>query len=270
MLAPGKENPLENLPITVAGQPSSHLAVRLERPDEPQDTGLAILYMHGFASDQSGIKAEFFRRSAVELGIAFCSFDFQGHGQSGSSMFGLTLTRNIEDVGRVHGYLRAQGYERIILMGSSMGGGTGLWYAAFHPQDVVAALHIAPSVELHEGLLRWVGPKGAKRWQREGKILFQHDLNECELSWDLVEDLRSFRIERLKTLYRTPTLIFQGKKDDSVPWDKVLDFVVGCSGEEIELHLMADCGHRMVDRTEHVWRLMHEFLLYKKVLAGGR
>jgi len=259
---------VENLPVEIEGQPASHLAVRLERPATPLAEDLAVLYMHGFGSDQSGTKAGFFRRAALDLGIAFCSFDFQGHGRSGGTMPGLTLTRNVEDIGRVHGHLRAQGFRRIVLMGSSMGGGSALWYAALNPADVVAAIHVAPSMELHEGLLRWVGPQAAKRWEREGKITLRHELGDQELSWDLIEDLRSYRMERLEAIYRTPTLIFQGKKDASVPWKKVLDFVVGCEWEGIELHLMADADHRLLDRLEHVWRLIVAFLVHRGLVEG--
>ena len=76
-------------------------------------------------------------------------------------MFDLSLTRNVGDAARLHGFLRAQGYERLLLMGSSMGGGTALWYAAHHPQDIAAAVHLAPSVELHEGLMRRAGQSAA-------------------------------------------------------------------------------------------------------------
>lgn len=262
---------LEKLPITVNGKTVSHIAAWLERPAPETDgvDGLAVLYMHGFGSDQSGTKGDFFRQRFLNAGIAFCSFDFQGHGESGGGMFDLSLTRNISDIARVHGFLRAQGFERLLLMGSSMGGGSALWYAANHPEDVAAAVHIAPSMELHEGLMRWVGPENTKKWEREGRILFEHELVSCELSWNLIEDLRSFRMDRLKTNYRTPTLIFQGKKDRSVPWDKVVDFVVGCEYEGLELHLMADADHRLLDRLDHVWRSLHQYLVTQELVNGA-
>ncbi len=260
---------MELIPIEVEGQQVSHLAVRLEVPSATSSPHLAVLYTHGFGSNQSGTKAAFFRGRVLAHGIAFCSFDFQGHGDSGGSMFDLSLTRNLSDIGRVHGYLRARGYESIVLMGSSMGGGSALWYAAFHPEDVAAALHIAPSVALHEGLLKLVGPEKAKRWERDGRLDFEHELVTCPLSWDLIEDLRSFSIDRLKSIYSTPTLICQGKNDKSVPWRKVVDFVVGSVYEEIEIHLMADADHRMIDRVDHVWRLMWEFLLTRGVAGEG-
>jgi pimeloyl-ACP methyl ester carboxylesterase len=221
---------------------------------------VAVLYLHGFGSRQSGTKAEFFRRRFLDRGLAFCSFDFQGHGDSGGSMLDLTLSRNLSDVGRVHALLGERGYAAVVLMGSSMGGGSALWYAARRPEGVAAAIHVAPSVALGEGLLEWVGPENARRWEREGKLLLEGEVASCEVGWGLIADLADYRVERLRSIYRTPTLIFQGKNDASVPWRKVLDFVVGCRYEEIDLHLMAGADHRMIDRLDYLWRLADAFL----------
>lgn len=261
---------MERLPIDDAENPPSHLAVRLDEPDEPLSEPLAVLYLHGFGSRQAGTKADFFRRRFLDLGLAFCSFDFQGHGESGGSLFDLSLTRNLSDTGRVHGVLAARGYRRIVLMGSSMGGGTALWYAALHPEEIETAIHIAPSVELDEGLLRYVGPEDAARWEREGKILFKSELIDAEIGWHLIEDLRSFRAERLKRLYRTPTLVFQGQKDTSVPWRKVLDFVTDCDLAAIAFHLMTDADHRMIDRLDHLWDLVRGHLVFRQLVPESR
>jgi len=257
---------VERIPID-DGRKSSHLAVRLDLPETPGDEATAVLYVHGFASSQAGEKAAFFRRRLTEKGLGFCSFDLQGHGESGGSLFDLTLSRNLADIGRVHGLLAARGLRRLILFGSSMGGGSALWYAAFHPDDVAAAVLIAPSMEMDKGLLERIGPEAARRWQSTGRHLFEHELGSAEIGWDLIEDLRSFRLERLQAIYRTPTLIFQGKRDESVSWRSVVDFAMGCSFENLTVHLMADAGHRLIDRLESLGRLTEEFLAARGLLG---
>ena len=261
---------MEHIPINASpndegGGRGPRLAVHLETPEEPSST--AVLYLHGFGSRQSGTKAEFFRRRFLDLGLAVCSFDFRGHGESDGSMFDLTLTRNLADTACAQRFLERHGYSSVVLMGSSMGGGTALWYAGQNPEAVAAAIHLAPSVALDQGLLDSVGPEKARQWERDGKLFFEHELVQCDVGWELIEDLGRYRIDHLKSVYRTPSLIFQGKNDTSVPWRKVLDFVVGCEYEEIDLHLMAGADHRMVDRLDHLWRVTEAFLITRNIVS---
>lgn len=241
---------------------ASHLAVLFDAPPgaPPGADILCLLYLHGFGSVQTGEKADFFRQHAQESGFAFCSFDFQGHGQSGGTMQGLTLTRNLQDVARVYAYVREKGYHQVCLLGSSMGGGTALWYSALHPDEVVAGLHIAPAIQFERGLITWAGPERCRLWQETGTIHFENDLVSCELGWELIEDLRRYAVEDLLEMYRTPALLLQGKLDTSVPWKDVADFATRCAYPGIELHLFADGDHRLTDRKDRLWQLMLEFL----------
>jgi pimeloyl-ACP methyl ester carboxylesterase len=245
----------------------SHLAVRLDMPLEGGPAPFCFLYLHGFGADQSGEKAGFFRDRALAAGFPFCSFDFQGHGQSGGALHDLSMTRNLEDIGRVHAWLRGRGHERFCLMGSSMGGGSALWYSALHPESILAGLHIAPALELDRALLLWAGPEGARRWQETGSIHFQNDLVSTDLDWSLIEDLRTYPAEDLLTRYRTPALLLQGRRDASVPWRSVTDFAARCQFTGIDLHLFADGDHRLNDRKERLWSLMLEFLRGRGIIV---
>lgn len=253
------------------GRPSSHLSCRLDLPAAGGTTAgsdAAMLYCHGFASSQEGAKAEFFRARALAAGLAFCSFDFQGHGASGGGMFDLTLDRNLEDLGRVHDALAERGLTRIVLLGSSMGAGSGLYFAARRPGSVVAAVHIAPALEMDRGLLRLVGEKNARLWEEQGSILFEHELGAYDLSWGIIENLRGYDPGELFERYRIPTLLIQGQRDTSVDWRSVADFADRAGGE-VELHLFADGDHRLVDRLPALWELTAGFLRRRGVLPGG-
>ncbi len=251
---------MERISILQDGREVSHLSIRLDSPAAPGGSGLTILYLHGFGSTQAGEKADFFRARAAESGIPFCSFDFQGHGLSGGSMRELTFSRNLEDIGRVQAWLRERGHERLCLLGSSMGGGSALWYTALHPEGICAGLHIAPALELEKALVAWAGPEGCRRWEETGFIPFENDLVSCDLGWELIRDLRTYAYGDLLRRYRTPALIVQGKQDASVPWTGVLDFATRCEAPEVELHFFADGDHRLTDRKERLWALMGEFL----------
>ncbi|MEM7482045.1 MAG: alpha/beta hydrolase [Acidobacteriota bacterium] len=235
------------------------LAVRLSRPEDA-DSDRAMLYLHGFGSSQEGEKADLFRRRAVAAGLAFCSFDFRGHGASGGSMEELSLSRNLEDIGRVDAALTERGFGRRVLFGSSMGGASAMWWAARHPGRVEAAIHLAPALELAAGLAAVAGEDGMARWERDGYLRFATELVEVDLGWDLWRDLEAYPVEDLRSLYRTPTLIFQGMQDASVPWRGVMEFVAGCAFQEIRLELFADGDHRLLDRLDRLWELTAGFL----------
>jgi pimeloyl-ACP methyl ester carboxylesterase len=219
-----------------------------------------VLYLHGFGSVQSGEKATFFRARALESGLAFCSFDFRGHGESEGSMRDLTLARNLEDVAAVRAWLAARGRERVALFGSSMGGATALWYADLHPEGVAAAVHIAPAVGMLSGLERWAGAEGLERWRRDGTIRFRNEMVEADLGWGLVEDLRDRDVEALARRTQVPTLFFQGKRDATVDWNDVARFAEVAPPGAIELVLYADGDHRLVDRKDDLWRRALAFL----------
>lgn len=275
---------METIPIVRPEGPPSHLAVLYSAAPRRGARGRAgaadnaagragrtpcLLYLHGFGSEQSGEKAEFFRRQALAAGFAFCSFDFEGHGRSGGTMRELTLSRNLENLAMVAAWLEARGHSRLCLLGSSMGGGTALWYSARNPERVVAGLHIAPAIDLAGALMAWAGPVRMRAWQESGSIHFENGFVSCELGWELIEDLRAHPPEDLLIQYRTPALLLQGRFDASVPWRGVVEFATRCPFRDIELHLFADGDHRLTDRKDRLWQLMLEFLQGRQLLDGA-
>lgn len=256
----------EHLPVVGTGGEPSHLAVRLRRPPGGGRSRFAFLYLHGFGSAQSGEKADFFRERAVADGIPFCSFDFQGHGESGGTMRDLTFSRNLEDLGAVHDFLAGQGLGGVVLIGSSMGGATALWHAARRPTEVLASLLIAPAVGMARGLERWAGPEGLARWRRDGSIRYSNALVESDLGWELIADLRRYDLEVLQAAYRTPTLVLQGKLDDTVDYLDVTRFVARSPGGNFRLRLYDDGDHRLTGRKEELWNEMRDFLVQSRLL----
>lgn len=265
MSAAAAQEVREQLPVATWGRPS-HLALRLSLPATRPAAPFCILYLHGFASGQGGEKASFFRASARAANLPFCSFDFQGHGESGGALRDLTFSRNLDDVARVHDYLIERNLGNVVLLGSSMGGATALWHAARRPERILAGMHIAPAIGMGRALERWAGPERLDRWRKEGTILYEEGAVCTQLDWDLVEDLRRFDVEVLATGCRTPTLLLQGKQDTSVDYRDVARFVARAPGGFLRLRLFDDGDHRLVDRKPELWAEMIAFLGERRLL----
>ncbi len=242
----------------VAVEPGEEVVGRWSRPQGPH-TGLSVIYLHGFGSDQNGEKAEFFRTGSLERGFDFYSFDFRGHGRSGGAMVDLTLTRCLSDLEAVVGYLWSNGAERLAVVGSSMGGLVGLWYAALHADHMVGGAHIAPAIGMAESLEELLGEEAMAEWRRTGVTSVTNELGTFDLGWGLVEDLAGYPTERLIELHSRPTLAFQGKLDDRVAWREVLKFAQA-TAPATTLRLFEDGDHRLLEHREEVWAEMAGFL----------
>jgi pimeloyl-ACP methyl ester carboxylesterase len=258
----------ELLELVVADevQGQATLTVRLEETATGDGRRPMVLYLHGLGSDQWGEKASFFRRRAVEEGLGFCSFDFRGHGRSGGRIEDLTLSRHLADVERAADLLATRGHERYIVMGSSMGGLTGLWHAALNPSRVLAGLFIAPALSLESTLRDRAGDEGMERWRQRGSMRVESEAGSWDLGWSFVSDLQNYPADRLRELYRTPCLILQGTRDDRVAWREVAEFVAECGSSDLELHLFGDGDHRLVDRKQRLWCLMRGYLGSRQII----
>ncbi|HUO87512.1 MAG TPA: alpha/beta fold hydrolase [Thermoanaerobaculia bacterium] len=238
------------------------LVVRLTAP--PDAGRPALLYLHGFGSDQAGEKAATFRSRAAAARIAFCSFDFRGHGRSGGGMEHLTMTRNLEDAEAALAWLAGRWAGPIAFFGSSMGGATAMWLAATRPEGparrLCAGVAIAPALGLERSLARRVGTGGLERWRSTGRLAVDDGGLSCELGWELMTDLAAHPASSLAPLYTTPTLVFQGTADDSVPWEETADFAAACRPGVVDLHLFTGADHRLIAEKEEIWRLAAGFV----------
>lgn len=118
-----------------------------------------LVYCHGFASSKNvhPIK-QMVETFAADVDVI--AFDFRGHGESGgATTFG---EKELLDVDAVLDYATGFGYQRIVIMGSSMGGAISIRYAADSPRvDAVITMGAFAHKRFSKmamaalGLLKW-------------------------------------------------------------------------------------------------------------------
>lgn len=253
--------------VQFKNSPTDSLDYTLTPPPGQTGSDVLVVYLHGFASDQSGEKPQFFRDSFNKAGAAFLAFDHRGHGKSSGRMKDLTVTRSLEDLDLI---LKEAGkdFPKRILIGSSMGGQTAAWYAARNPGTIAANLLIAPAFRFFQNQIREIGPEGIARIKKEGTYTLQNEWVEVTVGVDLFEDALHYPMENLLRDYLTPTLILHGTGDASVPIEDSIEFTRKSRARPSDLLVIGGGDHRLTEHKETLFQSMERFCKSIGVFPG--
>jgi pimeloyl-ACP methyl ester carboxylesterase len=211
-----------------------------------------VLYAHGFGSGPTGNKADAVAAACAHRDWPYAAFAFRGHAPSSCTMRELTGSGLQEDLERAWAYLAGRGVRRLFLVGSSMGGWAGAWFALRHPKEVAALAALAPAFRFLER--RWEERSEAERraWRQTGRLRLSNQWLDVELGYALMEERERFAAEALAAGWATPLLIFHGMRDEAVPYEDSLDFVRRVSFPDVELRLLKDGDHRLLALKEEM------------------
>lgn len=216
-------------------------------PDDPGRARLALswtpgadstapvwVFLHGLGSDRKGEKALRFRDHLSGRGPGFLSLDFTGHGDSGGDCHGLSLTRNLEDIGRAVSFVREEAPEApLILVGSSMGGVAALWYASLFPGAVRRVFAIAPAFLMAARFAASLSAAARRDWADRGFLSVSIGDRDLEVGWRMVTDEDGYPMERLAADLGTPSLLLHGDEDAVVPAELSRDFAASCAAADL-------------------------------------
>ncbi|MGR9166133.1 alpha/beta hydrolase [Rhizobium leguminosarum] len=240
--------------LTVGEGEAAREIAMLVRPARAGNGAPALVWLSGYRSDMSGTKAVELDGLAAELGAACIRFDYSGHGLSGGSFGGGTISRWLEEALAV---IRHVAPERVILVGSSMGG----WIALRLAQELArqggpklegpkleGMVLIAPAPdftsELIEPNLKAKERKSlAERGYFEERSQYSPEPNIYTRA--LIEDGRENRV--LDGIIETgcPVHILQGMKDADVPHAHAMKLVEHLPADDVVLTFIRDGDHRL-------------------------
>ncbi|RUM27335.1 alpha/beta hydrolase [Rhizobium vallis] len=230
------------------GEAAREIAI-LVRPAEAGNDAPALVWLSGYRSDMSGTKALELDGLAGELGLACIRLDYSGHGLSGGSFRDGTISRWLEEALAV---IRHLAPERVILVGSSMGGWIALRLAqelARHGGPKLAGMVlIAPAPDFTSELIEPNLTAKERKSLAERGYFEEHSQYSPEpniYTRALIEDGRQNRV--LDGIIETgcPVHILQGMKDPDVPHAHAMKLVEHLPADDVVLTLIRDGDHRL-------------------------
>jgi pimeloyl-ACP methyl ester carboxylesterase len=96
----------------------------------PNDQGKAVLFVHGWGSHKQHMLKDYERWLAARYTVL--AFDMAGHGESPAGVVTLG-PHEVKDAHAAVDFLKAQGYKRLGVLGTSMGGAVAIDLAAEEP-----------------------------------------------------------------------------------------------------------------------------------------
>lgn len=205
-----------------------------------------IFYLHGFASSPDSSKAAFFAERLAARGIRMECLDLN---QPDFST--LTVSRMLQQVEtRIAGLPPGD----VVLIGSSLGGFVAVEVAArraaatSHP--VTRVILLAPAVELEWEKWSELGSAGVEGWRKAGTIdVFHYAFDEHRtLNFSFYEDANRYHVSAHRL--PQPTLVFQGRQDESVSPAVVERFAAVQPRATL---YMLDDGHQLKDSLPFIW-----------------
>jgi len=204
-----------------------------------------VVFLGGFTSDMTGIKATTLERWCRGRGQAFIRFDYSGHGASSGQFADGTIGRWAGEALAVLDQL-TEGSQ--ILVGSSMGAWIMLLAALARPERIAALLGLACAVDFPRYLL-WerLDDHLRERLRRERVISLPSPYGEPYIiALNLIEEAEQHRLlDRPGLPVNCPVRLIHGMSDADVPWRISLQVAERLTSADVRLLLIKDGEHTL-------------------------
>ena len=209
----------------------------------------ALVWLGGYRSDMKGTKAVELESFARDRGLACLRLDYSGHGESGGEFRDGTISRWLEEALAV---IRHAGFERLILVGSSMGG----WIALRAVQElrktglpkVEGMVLIAPAPDFTMDLIEPSLGEAERQSLQEKGYFEEHSEYAPEpniFTARLMDDGRANRVMTGIIETGCPVHILQGMQDPDVPWRHAMKLIEHLPADDVVISLVKDGDHRL-------------------------
>lgn len=228
--------------------------------------GPEVVFFTGFRSDMSGAKALTVETHCKTKGVACTRFDYTGHGLSESAFIEGTISAWKADALAVIDQCQS---ERLVLVGSSMGGWIATLVAIERPQRVAALVGIASAPDFTEKLIWQQASEAQKAELAEKGVVYLpscHGNEPFPITRQLIEDGRQHLLLDNAIPIRCPVRLLHGMRDEDVPYLLSQELLKRLESDDVTLTLVKDAGHRMSEPQQlelltHTLDLLHQKLV---------
>lgn len=206
--------------------------------------GRAVIMCHGFTGRKGKSRDERFINASEALcknGFAVLMFDFRGSGKSEGDFADVTVRSEVSDLKAAMVFMRGRGYEKIGLLGVSLGG--AICILGQQP-NVEAMVLWCPVTDLKGTFLRFFPSNTGIRKSEEGAFaVFRDSKRMFKIGKGFWKDVETLDIRSYLKKTRCPTLILHGNKDKVVPLRDSEDAVKLLKNNSKELEVVKGAGH---------------------------
>ncbi len=203
--------------------------------------GPLIVFLPGYMSDMAGGKATAVFDWAVANNRSCLLLDYSGCGHSEGEFKDGTLSRWRDDVLGVIAHI---GADKIVLIGSSMGGWLMLLIGLVLSERLSGMIGIAPAPDF----TRWGFTDAQRDTIREDGVLLQPNPYgpDATPTWaGLYDDGVTHELLGARIVIHCPVRILQGQMDTDVPWKIALKLAEALQSNDVRVTLIKDGDHRL-------------------------
>ena len=237
----------------------------------------SLLFCGGFCSNMTGRKATVLEAHCLEIGYAFCRFDYKGHGQSSGTFQDCTLSDWIEDTMAIVDHVLDKDTP-VIVVGSSMGGWIAHHMALQRSGRIAGIVGVAAAPDFLDDLWNSFTEEKKSCLEIAGTVDFDTAYDECpySISLSLLEDGHKWNL--LKTPgddedqiipISCPVRLLHGQCDEDISFHKSLALADALQSNDVVVTLIKDGDHRL-SREQDLMRLCSAVdEVVRLVSAGG-
>jgi hypothetical protein len=196
------------------------------------ETKSAVVFCHGFAADKNDYRNKLVRaaRKICTNGFSALRFDLQGCGASDGRFVDTTISTEAEDLRAAIDFIKGLGYERIGILGSSLGGFVSI---LANDSRIKCMALWSPVLSLKDTFLRTekISQQMIAEAMTKGFTIYKKsDGREVELGKEFVKEVNSLEIFDIIKRINYPLLIVHGNKDETVDYrysEKYIRYAAG-------------------------------------------